>query len=264
MQESYYSKIVERYMAFCAESGGGSELERQFASLSIQAGTVAEDEAPSKQPTTTASPATIAPTNPQTTEKTLSTLLLAMRKLREGIVASSRNDDFSTRAYIFSIRAAILMKHMESYHPALLHLLHIIHPSHPLSATEAHEFTGYLLLDLSCRQQDLAQAFAVRNHYKYSDRRIDAVLRALTHDNYHLFWRVRADVDGYQGALMGFAEEEMRMLALKCLGRAYLGVEKDFLVQVVRVEWEVLRKRYGVGWEMKEDGKVVIRKPKAP
>src|SRR5579862_2708074 len=232
MQESYYSKIVERYMAFCAESGGGSELERQFASLSMQAGTVAEDEASSKQPTTVASPAAIAPTNAQTTEKTLSTLLLAMRKLREGIVASSRNDDFSTRAYIFSICAAILMKHMESYHPALLHLLHIIHPSHPLSATEAHEFIGYLLLDLSCRQQDLAQAFAVRNHYKYSDRRIDAVLRALTHDNYHLFWRARADVDGYQGALMGFAEEEMRMLALKCLGRAYLGVEREFLVQV--------------------------------
>ncbi|KAI9864283.1 MAG: hypothetical protein M1813_003201 [Trichoglossum hirsutum] len=278
-QENYYNKIVERYMGFCADSGGGSELERQFASLSLQeGGTATGDEAvtsASKQATaTTAMTATTTTTaaapvavpannNAQSTEKILSTLILAMRKLREGIIASNRLDDFTTRAYIFCIRAAILMKHKESYHPAILHLLRVIDPRLPLPPTEKHEFVGYLLLDLACRQNDLAQAFAIRSQHRYSDRRVDAVLRALAHDNYNLFWRVRGEVDGYQGGLMGFAEEEMRVLALKCLSRSYLCVEKAFVVDVTKAEWDVLRSRYGVGWELRDDGKVLIRKPRA-
>ncbi|KAH0550939.1 hypothetical protein GP486_007696, partial [Trichoglossum hirsutum] len=251
-------------MGFCADSGGGSELERQFASLSLQAGggmgtgtgeeavtpaskqetpTTAMTTATTAAATTTtmtmttaaASTAAAAPvavlanSNAQSTEKTLSTLILAMRKLREGIIASNRLDDFSTRAYIFCIRATILMKHKESYHPALLHLLRIMDPRLPLPPTEKHEFVGYLLLDLACRQNDLAQAFAARNQHRYSDRRVDSVLRALAHDNYVLFWKVRGEVDGYQGGLMAFAEEEMRVLALKCLSRSYLCAERAFV-----------------------------------
>ena len=47
-------------------------------------------------------------------QKDLSVLIMAMRKLREGIVATKRVDDFSIQAYIFCIRLSILVKHMES------------------------------------------------------------------------------------------------------------------------------------------------------
>ncbi|KAH0542685.1 hypothetical protein FGG08_002918 [Glutinoglossum americanum] len=272
-QESYYNKIVERYMSFCADSGGGSELERQFASLSLQAGgtgagdesvVLASKQAPATTATATTAPVAV-PANSQSHEKTLSILILAMRKLREGLTASSRLDPFTTRFYIFCIRTTILLKHTASYHPALLHLLRHLHPHDPLPPAELHEFIGYHLLDLACRQNDLPQAFATRNHYRYADRRVDAVLRALAHDNYHLFWRVRGEVDGYQAGLMGWAEEEMKVLALKCLGRAYVCVEGGFLGRVTGgEEWEALKGKYGVGWELRGDGMVVIRKPKAP
>src|SRR5947207_1175012 len=112
-QESYDNKIVERYMSFCADSGGGLELERQFASLSLHAGGVAAEDdtvtSASRQAIAmTAAPAAV-PATARSADKTLLTLILAMRKLREGIVASNRVDDFTTRAYIFCIRASILM-----------------------------------------------------------------------------------------------------------------------------------------------------------
>ena len=82
-------------------------------------------------------------------QKDLSVLIMAMRKLREGIVATKRVDDFSIQAYIFCIRLSILVKHMESYHPAILHLLKKMHTVQPLTNTELQEFVGYLVLDLA-------------------------------------------------------------------------------------------------------------------
>src|SRR5439155_7885722 len=114
---------------FCAASSNGDELGKSFASLSI-----------SHASSTVQNPAD------RTSEQELSTTLLAMRKLREGIVASQRIDDFAVRAYVYCIRVAILVKHMESYHPALRHLLRNIHPVHPLSGLELQEFVGYLIL----------------------------------------------------------------------------------------------------------------------
>ena len=119
--------------------------------------------------------------NLEASQKDLSTLMMAMRKLREGIVAANRIDEFSIQAYIFCIRLSILVKQMESYHPAILHLLKKMHPVLPLTATELQEFVGYLVLDLACRQNELAQAYSVRQHYRLQDSKVDAVLRALAH-----------------------------------------------------------------------------------
>ncbi|KAI9794969.1 MAG: hypothetical protein M1835_006193 [Candelina submexicana] len=251
-QEVFYNKIVERYMKFCAASGGGNELERKFSTLSLSMTDGLSGSNLSQ---------TAIPHGDLGTGKELSTVMAAMRKLREGIVATARTDTFSQRVYVFIIRASILTKTRESYYPALLHLLERMHPTQPLSAPELHEFVGYRILDLVCRQQDFAAAYSVRHAYKYNDRRVNNVLEALVHDNWHLFWKMRKAVDGYQKKLMEWAEEAVRVQALKCLGRTYLSVDRRFVERVTERDWDGLKKLNGVGWDL-EGWKVTIRRPK--
>jgi hypothetical protein len=245
-QESYFNKIVHRYMQFCAASSSEDELAKSFASLSVsRASSVGQhraDDGPSEQE--------------------LSTILLAMRKLREGIVASQRIDDFAIRAYVYSIQVAILTKHMESYHPALLYLLRNIHPVYPLSEPELQEFVGYLILDLACRQQNFAQAYAMRSRYKFKDRKVLMVLDAMVHDNFHVFWKLKRSVDGYKARLMEYGEDIMRVQALKCLGRTYMSVDLPYLQQATDSDWVSLKSKNAVGWDL-DGGTVIIRKPKA-
>ena len=249
-QERYYTKIVERYMTFCSDAGRGDELLRRLARLEISS--------PAENALRTTPP---ADTTLDAAQKDLSTLMMAMRKLREGIVASKRVDEFSIQAYIFCIRLSILVKHMESYHPAILHLLNKMHTVIPLTGTELQEFVGYLVLDLACRQNELAEAYTIRNRYGLHDPKVDAALRALAHDNYFLFWRVKRSVDGHKAKIMEFSEDEMKRQTLKCLGRSYLNIDLPALEQYTNSSWPLLTKDFSVGWQL-EGTKVIIRKPR--
>jgi hypothetical protein len=242
-------------MTFCSDAGRGDELLRRLARLEIS-----QSDGNAERPDI-ATKIHPADTNLDASQKDLSTLMMAIRKLREGIVASNRVDEFSIQAYIFCIRFSILVKHMESYHPAILHLLKKMHPILPLTTTELQEFVGYLVLDLACRQNELAQAYSVRHSYKLHDPKVDAVLRALAHDNYYLFWRVKRSVDGHKAKIMEFAEDDMKKQTLKCLGRSYLNIDLPTLEQYTNTSWPGLTKEFGVGWQL-EGTKVIIRKPK--
>ena len=180
---------------------------------------------------------------------------MAMRKIREAIVASARIDVFALKVYVFVIRSTILMGHMESYHPALLHLLHNIHSVVPLVESEHHEFLGYYILDLACRQNDLAAAYRVKSYYKHRDANIEAILKALVHGNWCIFWMLEGLIESRQRRLMQWAGKGMRSHALKCLGKSYPSVDKKYLEKVVRHHWEGLREKEGLGWQL--DGDVV-------
>ncbi|KAK5163997.1 hypothetical protein LTR16_012118, partial [Cryomyces antarcticus] len=76
------------------------------------------------------------------------------------------------------------------------------------------------------------------------------------------FWKMKRAVDGYQRVLMSWADESVRLHALKCLGRSYNVADKAFVERAAGSTWHDLVKS-GVGWQL--DGeKVVIRKMKAP
>jgi hypothetical protein len=268
-QEVYYNKIVERYMNFCGASGGGDELERQFAALSIASAPAAplftkqgnagnDSNLSNTLPKPFSGSASSSLPAPSTE---LSTILMAMRKLREAIVATQRRDIFAQRAYIFIIHVALLTKHFESYHPALLYLLYRLHPRTPLSEPELHEFVGYHILDLACRQGDLAAAFAVRAQSSYRDLHVDVVLKALTHDNWVSFWRVRRAVNGYQKRLIEWADDAMRLHALKCLGRSYITADQQYVERCAESTWPELKER-GAGWELVDGAKIIIRRAK--
>ncbi|KAG9525351.1 hypothetical protein KCU93_g5970, partial [Aureobasidium melanogenum] len=254
-QETYFERIVARYMKFCASHPSGETLEAAFHNLDINSSSTA--------PT----PAPLSATKPQHTTiqeppQEMSIILMAMRKLREALVSCHRVDAFAQRVYTFQIRAAILCRHLETYHPALQYLLYKIHPRTPLSRPEVQEFASYLVLDLACRQGEFVDAYRLRKGYGIRDRKVDAVLKALVHDDWVLFWRTRRAVDGYQRCLMSWAEDSMRLHALKCLGRSYMMVDKAFVERSAERSWDELVERDKVGWIMREDGVVIIRKPK--
>ncbi|KAI1097612.1 hypothetical protein F4804DRAFT_327151 [Jackrogersella minutella] len=264
-QERYYTKIVERYMTFCSDAGERDELLRRFASLDLSSNPT--DENILTRSTTNVTPPdlnspSMSPAIIPNNTKGLSDVLSALRKLREGIVASKRVDEFAIQVYLFCIRLSVLVKHPESYHPAILHLLRRIQPLHSMTSVEMSEVVGYLVLDTACRRNNLADAFTIRYKYQLRDAKIDAVLDAISHDNYIEFNRLKKRVDGHKVKLLEYAEEGMRKHLLKCFGRAYLSVDLNFLEICADSKWASLTTEDGVGWEL-DGGKVVIRKVKA-
>ncbi|KIX99294.1 uncharacterized protein Z520_04870 [Fonsecaea multimorphosa CBS 102226] len=288
-QQSFYNKIVARYMQFCAQHS--KDLDSAFASLTLD-----EGQSPALDPL---KKSTGKPTNPQPAQaqgssqpdyivptntrspnvasplpaSELSIILLALRKLREGLLASSAsapNPVFSQRVHVFNIRVAILALHPEGYHPSLMHLLSVLHTSeHPLPRSELVEMTTYLILDMAIRQHDLYQAYALRYNsrvrFGYKSRVVDSILKSIVIGDWVTFWRVRQKVDGYVRAILYWHLETQRKMVLKTIGRAYYACDVDWILQSAtggQQSWDELVKEEDVGW-MREGDKVVIRKPKA-
>ena len=284
-QEGYYNKIVARYMQFCTHHS--KALENAFASLSLEESrqlTIAparNQEMKSK----------VTPTGARTLQEEqiasgqsvngpslspsaeLSTILLALRKLREGLLASSvsaPNPIFSQRVHVFNIRVAILALHPEGYHPSLLHLLSALHTAqHPLPGSELFEMTTYLILDTAIRQNNLTQAYTLRYQsrcrFGFHSRVVDGILKAIVVGDWVAFWRVRQKVDGYTRAILHWQLESQRKMVLKAIGRAYYACDLQWILQSStgsEMSWEELVKAEDVGW-MREGDKVMLRKPKA-
>lgn len=250
-QEEYFLQVVDRYER-CHHSGENHDtLDGAFASLSIDGVPNNRSERKKAIPKTEASGR--VPQNSIENPRELSVILLAMRKIREAIVASARKDRFALQAYTFIIRATILMRHMESYHPALLHLLRNIHPVTPLSASEHHEFVGFYILDLSCRQNDLATAYRMVRRFNYKDVRVGVVLKSLVHGNWVAFWKVKSLMRSHQQRLLEYREEAMRRRALDCLEKSYLRVDKGFLEMSAHRPWEELKEKGCMSWQLEAD-----------
>ena len=190
--------------------------------------------------------------------KELSIILESMRKVREGIVASHRFDDFALRVYLFVIRTTILLKHMPSYHPALLYLLHSLHPINPLAASERDEVIGYYILDLACRQNDLALAYEGRHRYKYCNRDVGLTLRALVHGDWLMFWKLKASMDAYQQRLMDSADDRIRQIALRALEKGYLKFQVTYLECATNCYWDRLTEQDKLGWMLQ--GQTIVRR----
>ena len=204
----------------------------------------------------------------------LSILLLSMRKLREGVLATSSKTPvaFSQRVHIFCIRVGILAEHPPSYYPPLERLLKSLHTqTHPLSSSNLHEFTTYLILDYACRQDNLQAACALctasKVKFGYQDSLVNRLLSALMHGNWMAFWKARGDADGYTRTLVDWAADRMRKHALKSVGAAYLTVDVTYLIKCCTGQndgctWEDLVEQNGIGWT-RENHKVLIktRKP---
>ncbi|KAL8700619.1 MAG: hypothetical protein Q9224_000878 [Gallowayella concinna] len=253
-QEEYFETIKTRYHTFIDTSDNRNhsddDFATTFASLSLNRNATSISRTSVAAQTAASDPA-------------MSTIIMAMRKLREAIVASCRVDDFAKETYIFIIRTTILLGHPESYHPALLHLLHRIHFGTPLSSEETREFVGYYIFDLACRQHDFTAAFRVRKMYKCSSRKIDMTLTALVHRDWFLFQNVKRSANGnvQESRLMEWADGRMTDYAVQCLEKSYLSVSKVYVEQCTGMEWDKLKEQKKVSWAL-EGETVMIRQMK--
>ena len=249
MQESYFDDIVKRYHSLepprsTTMTTRGTDIASELAALSVSDG---------------AATATGDIVSADAAEQ--NKLLMAMRKIREGIVASGRHDPFAVKTYMFCIRAAILARHVESYHPAMLHLLRCLRPRVHLTPSELDELVGYLILDLVCRQQQPAEAISVRCRYGHRGGRVDAVLDAIIHGNPHLFWRTKSHATEYESRLMEHAEDRMHTTTVRCLERAYFTVDARFLRSLTNLDWDRFQARYRLPWTLDGPMIVIRRRP---
>lgn len=213
--------------------------------------------------------------NDQTSTKSaeeLSTILTALRKLREGILASSNSASsplFSQRVHIFNIRLAILALHPDSYHASLRYLLGTLHTrEHPLPLSELQEMTSYLILDTALRLEDVNEAQVIRakarSAFNFVNRDVDDVLRAVVSHNWPLFWRVRRRVDGYLRAIMYHHIEALRKRVLKVIAKSYMKCDIKWIVQSTtggEMDWDQLIVQENIGW-LRDRDVAIIRKPK--
>ncbi|KAA8914288.1 hypothetical protein FN846DRAFT_927322 [Sphaerosporella brunnea] len=180
----------------------------------------------------------------------LSSILLGMRKLREGITAARRVDKFAIEVFKQHIRAAILVQQIENYHSALTYLLYSLHPAMPLLALDVQEFASYHMLHLAACLNEYGAALAVKNEFGLVDSRALQAVHAIIHGNYWSYRAARNRVDQYMGRLMDYAEDRMRKLMLKAIGATYFTIDLPYLEVVSGVSWKTLKDDYSVGWEL--------------
>lgn len=101
----------------------------------------------------------------------------------------------------------------------------------------------------------------MRLQFQIRDAKTGKVLKAIVNDDYVSFWRLMRSVDGHRAKIMEYAEEDMRLHALKCIGRAYFQVPKFFVEAMTNSTWKELVEKHKVGWELNGE-EVIIRKPK--
>ncbi|KAI4199153.1 MAG: hypothetical protein LQ350_004783 [Teloschistes chrysophthalmus] len=247
---------------FLALNGVSASLESDNDSLANAFGTLSLCHDPAGKSVDSTSPQAlrVASSSSVPTSAETAILIVAMRKLREAIVASRRHDMFAKAVYFFIIRTTIMLGHPESYHPALLYLFRRIHPFNFPSNEEKMEFVGYLVLDLACRQNDLASAFHIRCLYNHRSRSIDTVLSALVHGNWLQYWDARTTASAYERRLMEWTDERMATYAMQCLGKSYLSIKKTFLERCTGLEWKTLKDTRKIPWALDGDGETVIIK----
>jgi hypothetical protein len=116
-------------------------------------------------------------------------------------------------------------------------------------------------------QEAYALRAASRLRFAYESSVVDGVLGALMHGNWVMFWKAKQNADGYAKTVMDWAVDNIRKMALKGIGRAYLTADVDYVLKCCAGEkgectWEELVEKYGVGWT--RDGDKVLIKVKKP
>ncbi|KLU88877.1 hypothetical protein MAPG_07858 [Magnaporthiopsis poae ATCC 64411] len=299
-QNQYYTEIVKRYLAFCSDAGGRDSLLAQFAALSVEpsatsgaAAAAATGSSSSSggssiyslpQPTTaTIAAATADSSTGGAKSKDLTVIMMALRKLREAIVASKRADDFAVQTYLFCIRLAVLVKQPESYHSAIQHLLRrinnrpqqqqqsqqqqeqLLSPTSPDSQHQHHGHNHSRHQQQQQKSRRLGRTSVVLSHAGHWRGSQDPITmrRELKRDNSTVVPPSGNKFFGHKARLMEFAEPSMRRHALLCLGRSYLSVDCSFLERCAGGRaWADLQKHDAVGWE-RDGQRVVIRRIKA-
>ena len=263
-QEDYIDCILTARARLSGPNGGFEEavndgLSEAFSRVSVSDKSDLANSIPGKKTSHTQPPESSGTFKPPS----IHAILFSLRKLREGIVASHRSDSFALRAFHFVINFSILHHAPESYHPSILSLLGNRSLLKLMNKEARREMAGYLVLDLACRQEDLTAAYQAASHYGllFNNHRSNPVrnaLRCIVKGDFWTYFAMKAHLDRYHRVLISYADERMTKLAVNCLSRAYLKVDREFVKGATGSGWEVLKLQQGLAWE--EDGRVLVIK----
>ena len=188
----------------------------------------------------------------------LSVIIQAMRKLREALIASHRvNDEFACAAYIFIIRATILLRHPDSYHPALLHLLRRTGANPPLQEDRFYQLVEYRVLDLTCRQRNWSEAYKIVSQYDLRHSKVAGILSAVVRGNWVRFVASCRSLDLFQQRLAEHASYHVIDHALSCIGKTYLQLNKSYLEKTFAKQWELLKVDHTITWPLDGDNLII-------
>lgn len=252
-QESYYELIVERCLRLRHSSvPANTPLEISFGAMKLH------EEAHSVDPRFTfrreaeQKALRAISLNDSGQSKEVSVIMQAIRKLREAIVATNRTDAFARDAYIFMLHAAILIRHPESYHPALLHLMRRIHPLSPLDDEQYGQVLSYYILDLACRQERLDLALELSFWRDKINPSVSLLVRALAHENWVRFGQLKKGLDVFSSQLADSASHKLHLHAMRCIQKTYLKVDKAFVERSMMTSWAQLEPTYNIKWAISE------------
>lgn len=186
-------------------------------------------------------------------------VLQAMRKLREGLLASGRQDADASRMCIFIVRAGILSSHEASYRPAVSQLL----DGRALSAGSDAEIRAYFILDLIAQGHLRAARESIQRWLVPTDSPLVRILNATARDHWSTFWRDVCRLNCYERRLLQPAYHRMRRHTLCCLQAAYMTVDLKFVERALCSSWEELKaaKLLDPSWTLEGDS-VRFRPPK--
>ena len=262
-QERYFELIVDRYAKASPQPTDEiQDLARSFGAVSI-ADTATSNYGLRSSASFSDDTASLESRIVIQDRRESSRLHLAMRKLREGIVAANRADDFAIRVYCFIVRTSVLAGSYEAYYPALSHLLKSIHLKNPLSKRLYVEMLVLYVLDMSCRQEEYNDAFSavhnLHNHYPW----LGGFLMALVQGNWIAFNNHVSKMDDFQRCVVIPAQIRVRQHVVDCMNKCYFAADLDFLERSTCVDWAQLKRDLRVTWELEGRERVIIKRARA-
>ena len=150
--------------------------------------------------------------------------LFALRKLREGIVASGRHDKFAIDVFERTALYAILADHPESYVPCLKYLLDSLYTT----MEDKHSMENLHLLHL-CSLDTLSDFVTAR--VEAGERRCtaDDVFQAIARNNWLRLTYIRKRANRYERALLQRQERRLTNQALLSIASAYHFIDVEWL-----------------------------------
>lgn len=153
---------------------------------------------------------------------------MALRKLREAILATKRRDGFARAVFVYSIRVGIQLRSMETYHAALLYYVRSLCDASPATSREREECQLYHVLDLACRLRDMQRACAAMDKFGLWSSTVGESLHSIITNNWSRFWYCYHLSTDLQRKLLDNMAETIRDHAFASLQRSYFTVDRPF------------------------------------
>lgn len=196
-------------------------------------------------------------------EQEMTNCLSSLRKLREGIVSSVRQDMFAIDVFETTAGYAILRGHKETYFPTMQYLVNNLYPTmtarNEIVRPETDMFHELLALHL-CVQDNYSEAIELR--HRLGTKRtslVEPLVRALVSGNYIKWRHIREQAAPLQQRLIDLTHNRVATQAFMSIRASYMSITEEGLYTICG-DWTSMEEAKDL---LVEDGKIIFKRPKA-